>query len=288
MDSVSMTGGRIRIYSPPMPDIHPTAVIEGDLDAADDVVIGPGCVISGAVRLGAGTRLVGHVYLQGPLEIGAGNTVYPFACVGFAGQHTQADPDRPGPGVVIGDDNTLRESVRVHRAFTDDGPTTIGDRNYLMDGSHVGHDCRVGDDCVLVTNAMLGGHVLLEDRVNIGGGCGVHQHVRIGQGAMLSGNVGATLDVPPWFTLTGINVCSAVNLIGLRRSGAPREDIDDARWAYVVICREDRSRSSMLERLRERSGRPMVDRYIEFIETARRGICKDRGKAARGTVWQTT
>jgi UDP-N-acetylglucosamine acyltransferase len=176
-----------------MPTVHPTSLLDGAVELGEDVTIGPSCVLTGPIRIGRGTRLIGHAYLQGPLELGADNVVYPFVCLGFAPQHLRFDPRTPGQGLTVGDGNTFREHVTIHRAFAEEHPTTIGNRNYFMGGTHAGHDCRVGDECVLVNGALLGGHVTLQDAVTVGGGTVVHQFVRIGRGAMLSGSMGLTL-----------------------------------------------------------------------------------------------
>jgi UDP-N-acetylglucosamine acyltransferase len=267
-----------------MPNIHPTAILEGEIDLADDVVIGPFCVLREPIRLGAGTTLVGNVYLHGPLVMGPGNVVYPFACLGFAPQHARFDPQTPGQGTAIGSGNTFREGAVVHRAFADGHPTTIGDRNFFMTNSHIAHDCIVGNDCTVVTGAALGGHVIMADRVTMGGNSVVHQFCRIGRGAMLGGGLAASTDVAPWFTLTGINICAAVNLIGLRRSGASPEMIDDVRWAHQVICRRNLSIKSMIDTLREREDHPIIRDYIEFIESSKRGVSAGRPKASRGAA----
>jgi len=267
-----------------MPEIHPTSIIDGEATLADDVVIGPGCVLSGPVALGPGTRLIGHVYLTGPLTMGRDNLVYPFACIGFAPQHAKYDPREPGLGTTIGDRNTFREHATVHRAFAEDHPTTIGDRNFFMAGSHVGHDSRVGDDCTLVQSAMLGGHAVVDNRVTIGGTTGVHQWCRVGRGAMLRGGVATSVDVPPFFMLTGINVVGGVNLVGLRRGGFARDEIDDVRWAYRVLCRQNLSMTTAIEALRARSDRPLIREYIDFIESSKRGIATGRPRPARGTI----
>lgn len=267
-----------------MPTVHPTAILDGDVQLDDDVVVGPGCVLTGPARIGRGCRLIGNVWIQGPVEMGAENTAYPFVCLGFAPQHLRFDPSTPGRGLHIGDGNTFREHVTVHRAFTDEAPTTIGDRNYFMTSSHAGHDCRIGSDCVLVSGALLGGHVDLGDAVTVGGGAVIHQFVRIGRCAMLSGSMGLSLDVPPFFMLTGPNICGSVNLIGMRRRGLSREEIDDVRWAFRVIQRSGLSRPSALERLHERAERPLVAECLQFIESSQRGICPARAKPIRGST----
>lgn len=268
-----------------MPTIHPTAILEGDIDLADDVVIGPNCVLTGTtgpVKVGAGTTLIGNVYLHGPLTMGSGNVVYPFACLGFAPQHVKYDPQKPGMGLTIGDGNTFREGVTIHRAFVEDRPTTIGSRNYFMAGSHVGHDCRVGNDCTFVNNALLGGHVEVGDKVTIGGNAAIHQHVRVGRGVMVSGLAGPTLDVPPYFMVTEVNRVGGLNLVGLRRGGFSHDEIDDVRWVYRVLYRSGRTIKNALADLQERRDRPIVAEYIAFIEASRRGICTARGRRRSG------
>lgn len=268
-----------------MPTVHPTSLLEGEVTLADDVHVGPNCVLTGPIRLGPGCRLVGNVYLQGPLTMGAGNVVYPFACLGFAPQHVRYDPAEPGRGLTIGDGNTFREHVTIHRAYESERPTEIGDRNYFMANSHAGHDCRIGNDGTFVNNSMLAGHVEIGDRVIVGGGASVHQFCRIGRGVMMSGNMGTGKDIPPFFMLTGINICGSINLVGLRRSGQPRDVIDNVRWTYRVLYREDRTLASALTELRTRADRPMIAEYIEFIETSKRGMCPGAGQTARNAVF---
>ncbi|MHC4080646.1 MAG: acyl-ACP--UDP-N-acetylglucosamine O-acyltransferase [Planctomycetota bacterium] len=268
-----------------MADIHPTVIVQGEADLAGDVSVGPGCVIDGTlgpVAVGSGTRLLGHTYLYGPLTIGQGNTIYPFVCLGFAPQSLGYDAALPGPGLVIGDHNTFREGTTLHRAMTDEGPTTIGDHNYFMCNTHAGHDTRIADHCVLANGVLLGGHVIVDDQVTIGGNTTIHQHCRIGRGAMLSGSVAATYDIAPFFMLTGINVVGSLNVIGMRRQGLPREQVEDIRWVYKILYRRGLPASASLEALRERADRSMVAEYIAFIEASRRGLCSGRGATKRG------
>ncbi len=260
-----------------MADIHRTAIVLGEVDLAGDVRVGPGCVIDGTlgpVTVGPGTCLVGHAYLYGPLTIGRSNTVYPFACLGFAPQSIDGDRAQPGRGLSIGDHNTFREGATLHRALTDEGPTTIGHHNYFMCNTHAGHDTRVADHCVLANGALLAGHVIVDDRVTVGGNTTVHQYDRLGRGAMLAGSAAATHDVAPFFMLTGIGVIGSLNVIGMRRQGLPQEQIEDIRWVYKTLYRRGLPRSAALEALRERADRPMVAEYVAFIETSRRGLCR--------------
>ena len=266
-----------------MSDVHPSALVRGDVDFADDVVVGPGCVIDGTlgpVVLGPRTQIVGNVYLTGPLRIGEGNTFFPFVCVGFAPQ-SAGDSTQTGQGVLIGDHNSFREGMTIHRAMTDDGPTTIGDHNYLMTYTHVGHDCRVSNHCTLTSGVLLAGHVTLDERVTIGGNAGVHQFCRVGRGAMLSGGMALTHDFPPFFILTGSNFAGSINMVGMRRQKFPADKIEDVRWVYKTLYRRGLPVTAAIEALRARADRPMVAEYIAFIENSKRGLCPGRPQSTR-------
>ncbi len=265
-----------------MPTVHPTAILDGDITLADDVEIGPNCVLQGDITIGPQCRLLGNVYLQGPLTMGEANLCYPFVCLGFSPQSTGYDHEAAGHGVVIGDRNRFREHVTVHRAMTDDGPTRVGDDNYFMVNSHAGHDCRVGSRNILANNVALGGHVTTGDRINIGGGTMVHQFCRVGDGAMLSGAMGLSYDLPPHFMLTGINRAGGINLVGLRRSGATKEEIEQVRWVFKMLYRRNLTMQTAIDALQERAHEPKVQMYIDFIATCERGICPGHTKTQRG------
>lgn len=264
--------------------VHPTAILEGEVTLAEDVRIGPWCVINGPARIGPGTVLLGQNFLQGPIELGAGNVLYPGVHLGFAPQSLRYDPQQPGHGLVIGDRNIFREGVTIHRAMTDEGPTRIGNANFFMANAHAGHDAQIGHHCVFANGTLIAGHVVVEDRVITGGNATVHQFVRLGRGCMVSGLVGTGYDVLPWMMVTAINIAGGINLVGLRRSGASAQDIDDMRWIYRVVCRMNLLPAGALERLRERADRPLVAEAIAFFGHSTRGILRARGKAARGTA----
>jgi len=255
-----------------MPEIHPTAVLEGNISLADDVVIGPHCVLQGDVTIGSATRLIGNCYITGTLVMGQRNLVYPFTCIGFAGQDANYPHDKYEPGIVIGDDNTFREGVTIHRA-TRDIPTTIGNNNVFMTTSHVGHDCQIANNTILVTDSTLGGHVYIQDDVIIGGGTGVHQFVSIGAGAFLHGGSFTTFDVAPYFMLTGGNIVGSLNLVGMRRSGMDREDITKRKEIFKLLYRSDHIFSKSLELLKDDDD-PIAMEYVAFIEASRRGLVK--------------
>lgn len=254
-----------------MANIHPTSIVEGDVKLADDVEIGPCCVVRGPVTIGAGSRVLGHSHLTGKLVIGKGNTIYPFCCLGFAGQDASYPNDMFEPGIVIGNGNTLREYSSVHRA-TRDLATTIGNDNFFMTSSHIAHDCIVGNNCTLVTQASLGGHVWVDDGVIIGGGAAVHQFVRIGRGVLVSGLGGVSQDIPPFFTVTGINIVASPNLVGMRRSGMDRDEITKRKDIFKLLYRDGGTKAQMLQRLRS-AGDDISSEYADFIEATRKGVC---------------
>lgn len=271
------------IHVDPTATVHPTAALEGDVQVGPGTVIGPGCSVlgtNGPVRIGAGCTLVAHAFLNGPLVMGDRNVVYPNACLGFAPQDLNFDHNAGGAGLVIGNGNTFREGVTVHRAKTA-VPTRIGDSNYWMTNSHLGHDAQVGNNCVIASGALIGGHVQLADRVTLGGNATIHQFVRVGRGAMFTGSIGTSLDLPPWFTLTARNVAGSMNVVGLRRSGASPEEIHTVRWVYRQLYRSGCTPQQSLGRLRTRAGDPVVDQYIAFIEQSKRGICHGQPRPVR-------
>jgi UDP-N-acetylglucosamine acyltransferase len=267
-----------------VPTIHPTATIEGDVELADDVLLGPRCTITGPVKIGAGTRAIGDVWIHGPTTIGEGNIIYPYTTIGFAPQARNYDVSESGPGVLIGNRNTLREHVTVNRAMTDTRPTTIGDDNYIMAQCHAGHDVVIGNNTTLANSVHLGGHAVIEDLATLGGASNVHQFVRIGHGAMLSGAVGTTRDVLPWFTVTATNVAASLNLVGMRRQGLTSDEIDSVRWVFKTINRRGLSLPAAIEevRIRHNGGeQPVLGRLLDFLESAERPICTAFNRAAR-------
>jgi UDP-N-acetylglucosamine acyltransferase len=268
-----------------MPTIHPTAHVDPACVLADDVVIGPYCVLTGRVTLGAGCRLLGNVYIQGPTTIGEGAVIYPFACVGFEGQDVKFKPGSPTPGVVIGKNAILREHATIHAATKPDKPTTVGDNAFLLVNAHIGHDCVVGHNVVMVNNSCLGGHVTMGDNCLLGGGAVIHQFVRVGRFAVFSGDCGSNLDVPPFCTCNERNRIGGINRVGLRRNGFPREHITALMETYREFLRVNYSNADRVAALRER-GRtcPPLLEMAEFIEGSKRGIAPGIGKPPRGAA----
>jgi len=271
----------------PTASIHPTAVVDGSATIEADVLIGPHCTVVGEVTIGRGTQLLGHVWLQGPLTLGVENVLHPFVALGQPPQDLKWDPKVPGAGIVIGDRNIFREGVTVNRATSNEVPTRIGNGNFWMGNSHLGHDGVVGNDCIFANGTLLAGHVRIADRVVTGGNATIHQFVTVGRGVMFSGLVGVGKDIPPFFMVTGINQTGAVNLIGMRRAGLDSQSIDDVRWCHKILCRSGMTPASAVVVLRERDDRPLVREIREFVEAAKRGICLAHPKPIRGATGET-
>lgn len=264
--------------------IHSTAEVGRECELGDGVEIGPQCVLTGRVKLGTGVRLVGRCCISGPVSIGPGTIVYPFACVGFPGQDVKFKLGDPTAGVVIGADCILREHVTIHAATNDHTPTTIGDRVFMMVGSHVGHDGRVGNGVIMVNHAALAGHARADDNAILSGGALVHQFNRVGRLAMLSGGSAVSVDVPPFCIASGRNVMVGINLVGLRRAGFTREVVTKVREAYRAAFRAGLTRPEMIRTL-ESLGRdcPPVMEMAKFVAEARK-VCPSLERAGRHRV----
>jgi len=267
--------------------IHPSAIVSSQARFGDGCEIGPHCVIDGPVSLGNGVRLLANVHLCGPVEVGAGTTIYPFACIGFPPQDFKFSPGMPTAGVRVGAECIIREHVTMHAATRTDIPTSIGDKAYMMVGSHMGHDSRAGNNVILVNCAGLAGHSLVMDNCTIGGWSGVHQFTRVGRFAFMSGGTGVSMDVPPFCVVVERQRLGGINRVGLRRSGMPRDHITMIDRAFRETLRAHMPRPEQIQRLEE-LGRdcPPVMEMAQFIKDAKRAICPGPGRPPRlFTTW---
>jgi UDP-N-acetylglucosamine acyltransferase len=250
--------------------IHPTAVIDDEATLAPDVQIGPYAIIEGPVEVGPECVIEGHACLTGPLSMGAENFVGHRAVLGKSPQHRGYRGE--STSLRIGDRNVFREYVTIHRGTVDGGGVTcIGDRNMFMIGSHLGHDAQVGNDCTLVNNAQIGGHVVLHDGCIISGQTAIQQRVRVGRLAMLGGMGSSTKDIPPFILQHGQNCVTGLNLIGMRRAGLSSAAIDGMRQAFRVLYRETLVQNAALERIEAELG--MIIEVAEFLKFIRESKC---------------
>lgn len=205
--------------------IHPSAIVEQGAELGQGVAVGPFCHVGPRVRLGDGVTLKSHVVIAGDTGIGADTVIFPFACIGEAPQDLKFQGEQTR--LVIGARNRIREYVTMNPGTAGGGGLTqVGDDGLFMAGSHVAHDCRIGNHVILVNNVAIAGHCVLEDEVIVGGLSGVHQFVRIGRGAMIGAVTMVTADVLPHALVSGPRGhLDGLNLVGLKRRGAGRAEI---------------------------------------------------------------
>ena len=263
--------------------IHPTAVVSPMARLGQDIEIGPFSIVEPDVAIGDGCKLEGRVVIKNGVTLGCHNHVFEGAVIGGMPQHLNA-PERPGR-VVIGRGNTLRENVTVHRALEEDEATTIGDSNLLMVNVHIAHDCRLGNHTIFTNNAMLAGHVTVDDRAYISGAVAVHQFCRIGSLAMVGGQAHIVKDVPPYITIDGLSSCAVgVNQIGLRRAGFPIDDVRQIKAAYRVVYRSGLGWNETLAKLKADFTEGPAARFYQFLSTTTRGVTVERRLPPDATV----
>lgn len=251
--------------------IHPSAVIDPLADIAEGVIVGPYAVIDGPVVIGANCTIRARATLLGPLTLGCANDVGISVVLGERPQHL-GFTGWALTRTQIGDGNTFRESVTVHRG-TATGVTIIGNANYLMVNCHVGHDCRLGNNITIANGALLAGHCELEDRVFVSGNSSLHQFARIGRLAFLSGNSASTRDILPFMTLAERDQVVGINKVGMLRAGLTSEDVTTVRLAYRILFRDRMVQKLAIERLEKEIGQnPLIAEILQFIRTSKRGF----------------
>ena len=255
--------------------IHPTAVVAPDVELAGGVEIGPYAVVGPDVHIGENTVIGSHVVIEGHTDIGARCRIFQFASIGVQPQDLKfrGEPTR----VVIGNDNTIREFVTIHRATVSDiGVTIMGDHNLIMAYSHIAHNCKLGNHVIMVNAANLAGHIHVEDYAIIGGLTGVHQFTRIGAHCIIGGASAISKDVAPYLLVSGNRAKPhGLNLIGLKRRGFKEGTIRALKDAYRLIFRSSLLLRTAIEKVRnEVEDCPEVRHFVEFIEQSKRGICR--------------
>jgi UDP-N-acetylglucosamine acyltransferase len=257
-------------------EIHPQAVVTAGAKLGEGVKIGAYAVVGEDVELGEGCVLHAHATVGGPSKFGKNNTFYSFSAIGgdpqdytFRGERTE---------LVAGDNNIFREYVTVNRGTQKGGArTTLGDGNFFLAYSHVGHDCAIGSHTLFVNGATLAGHVTVEDFVTIGAFCPVHQFCRIGRYAYVGASTVITQDVPPFSKIVTDRETKSfgINTIGLERKGFSPERLQALKRAYRLLLRAKLNTSQAVAEMRKTLGDfADVQELIKFIESAERGIVK--------------
>jgi UDP-N-acetylglucosamine acyltransferase len=262
-----------------MPQIHATAVVAPGATLADDVAVGPYCVIGEEVVLGPAVRLIAHVVVDGRTTIGERTRIFPFASIGLEPQDLKYRGEEST--LVIGAHNTIREHVTMNPGTEGGGMATrVGDHGLFMVGAHVAHDCQIGDHVIMANNSTLAGHVVVEDYALLGGLSAVHQFVRIGRHAMIGGMSGVERDVIPYGQVMGDRArLSGLNIIGMQRRGFSRDDIQTLRSAYQFLFSADGTFNDRVNEMAERfGGSGPVEDIIAFIRAdSTRAICQPKG-----------
>lgn len=253
--------------------IHPTAVIDPSAELDSSVEVGPFSVIGAGVQIDAGTVIESHVVIKGPTQLGRDNHVFQFASVGEACQDLKykGEPTR----LVVGDRNTIREGVTLHRGTVqDEGLTEIGSDNLFMAYVHVAHDCRVGNRIIVANNSALAGHVRVGDGAILGGGTLIHQFCQIGAYSMTAAGTVVFQDIPAYVMASGNRAHPhGMNYEGMRRRGQPEDSISALRAAYKTVYRQGLTLEDAIARLSD-SQDPWVQIFYQSLVEAKRGIIR--------------
>jgi UDP-N-acetylglucosamine acyltransferase len=249
-----------------MPHLHPTALIDETAQLAHDVDVGPFAIIGAGVVLEAGCRVEGHAQVLARSVIGEQCAVGHGTVIGGDPQSLNFDPALPSH-VVLGKRNRLRENVTVHRSMYEGKATLLGNDNFLMAASHVGHDSTVGDHNVMANNVLLGGHVSVGHHTFLGGGSAFHQFIRVGDHAIAKGLSGWSMDLPPFCMGANFNQVFTLNVIGLKRAGFDSATRRTLKRAFDLIYRSGRNFKQAVEAARLETWSEPAERFIAFIET---------------------
>ena len=245
--------------------VHPSAVVEPGATLGEGCVIGPFCHVGPEVELGPGVELRSHVVVTGATRIGADTVIFPFAVIGEVPQDLKYRGEKTR--LEIGARNRIREHVTMNCGTEGGGGVTrIGDDGLFMAGCHVAHDVQIGDRVILVNNAALAGHCVLEDEVIVGGLSGVHQFVRIGRGAIIGAVTMVTNDVIPYGLVQAPRGrLDGLNLVGLKRRGVAREDITALRAAFQMLAQGEGAFQDRARRLGDETQSDYVREIVDFV-----------------------
>ena len=258
-----------------MSRIHASAIIDAAARLADDVEVGPWCVVGPNVELRTGVRLLSHAVVQQDTTVGERTVIHPFAVIGGDPQHNgyKGEPVR----LEIGADNVIREHCSFNRGTPQGtGVTRVGSNGLFMTGAHIGHDSVVGDNVVMANNATLGGHARIGDRVFLGGLCAVHQNGRVGQGAIVGGLAAVTRDVIPYGSAWGNHArLHGLNLVGLKRKGYGKDQVRRLLAAFRDLFEGEGVFAERLDRVEAAyADLPEIMEITAFIrEDGKRPLC---------------
>jgi UDP-N-acetylglucosamine acyltransferase len=252
---------------------HPSAIVDPGAQMGADVEIGPFAVIGSQVKIGDRTVVQSHAVIEGEVAIGTGNFIGHGAIIGAPPQDLSYSPDRKTK-VEIGNDNVIREYCTIHRGSAEGSTTKIGDKNFLMAGAHVGHNCEIGNNVIIANNCLLGGHVRVDDGAFLGGGGVFHQHMRVGRLALTQGASGFSKDIPPFVIAAEINFVFGLNMVGLRRAGFSAQDRSEIKAAFKLLYTSGLNIGQAIEKAATMRLGAAAREFFDFVANAKkRGIC---------------
>jgi UDP-N-acetylglucosamine acyltransferase len=236
--------------------IHPTAVVENDAELGIGVVIGANCYVASGVRIGDGSRLAANVVIEKDTVVGRNNRFYPQCVIGCGPQIYGKGDDYKYGKLVIGDDNVIREQATIHPGMYEDGTTTIGNRNFIMIGVHIGHDCHLDDDIIMSNYSQISGHCKIEQGVWFSGMVTVHQFCTIGKWSYATGLTGINHDIPPYMIANGHYPCKvrAVNRRGFDRAKLTPEERQAVLDVFKKVYRDEGPQLGKAKQLKEQGG----------------------------------
>lgn len=264
---------------PGMSQIHPTAIIGKNVITGKDNVIGPNVTIEDNVKLGNGNVIMTGAYIASGTEIGDNNRIHMHAVIGHEPQDL-AFKNEP-TFTKIGDGNTIREFVTIHRGTKAGTWTQIGNNNYIMAYCHIAHNCNVGHHVIMVNNASLTGHIEVEDRAFISGMVGFHQFCRVGKLAMVSALSAFNKDVPPFILCGGRpGAAQGINVVGMRRAGISAPVREEIKKCFKLLYRSGLSVKNAVAEIKKQFTSPEAQHLVRFIESSKRGIISSAYEAA--------
>lgn len=259
--------------------IHDRALIGKKVELGDGNVIGPNVIIEDGVKIGSGNRMMPGACLFSGTEIGDENEIHMGALIGHAPQDL-AYKNAP-TFTKIGSRNVIREYVTIHRGTKEGTATFLGDSNFLMANVHIAHNCRVGNQVILVNLASLTGHCVVEDQVFISGMTGFHQFTRIGRLAMVSALSAINKDIPPFMICGGRpGVIQGINVVGLRRAGISQAIRSEIKECYRLLYRSGLNVTQALQEIEGRFRSAEIKHLTRFIQESKRGICAGQGEVS--------
>jgi UDP-N-acetylglucosamine acyltransferase len=253
--------------------IHPTAIVDPAAKIGVDVEIGPYSVVGPQVTIGEKTIVQSHVVIEGEVTIGSGNLIGHGAIIGGPPQDVSFSPQRKTK-VDIGNDNIIREYCTIHRGTAEGSATKIANKNFLMAGAHIGHNCEIGNNVIIANNCLLAGYVRVDDSAFLGGGSTFHQFMHIGRLVMVQGSSAFGKDLPPFVIAAERNYVFGLNVIGLRRAGFSAEDREDVKAAFKLVYLSGLNISEVLEEAATVKLGKVGHEFVDFVANAKkRGIC---------------